>query len=209
MSSETWISFLHIPKNAIPQEMFEILLSPALCHVLAPHKKTCIWPWCCRHLSTCLKMFSKPVELVMQLTPLSTGYLFKMTTTAGTLQFQQLHGSSVEAVPLEWPSIYVCFFLVSCSRARLPNFLSFIPLLWVFVALGLTQMSMLHCREDAVLCNSFIAWLYFSCHGPVCLLHDSGLSNNHWENHALADKTKEMKNEKKKGLWQSSFYCMH
>lgn len=73
-------------------------------------------------------------------------------------------------------------------------FLSFIPLLWFFVALGLTQMSMLHGREDAALCNSFIAWLYFSCHGPVCLLHDSGLSNNHWENHALADKTKEMKN---------------
>lgn len=58
-------------------------------------------------------------------------------------------------------------------------FLSFKPLLWFFVALGLTQMSMLHCREDAALCNSFIAWLYFSCHGPVCLLHDSGLSNNH------------------------------
>lgn len=30
------------------------------------------------------------------------------------------------------------------------------------------------------------------------LLHDSGLSNNLWENHALADKTKEMKNGKKK-----------
>lgn len=32
----------------------------------------------------------------------------------------------------------------------------------------------------------------------MCLLHDSGLSNNLWENNALADKSKEMKNGKKK-----------
>lgn len=82
-SSETWISFLTIPQNAIPQEMLEIFLSPALCHILAPHKSTHIWPWCCRHSSMCLKTFSKPVELVMQSAPLSKGYLFKWAQQQG------------------------------------------------------------------------------------------------------------------------------
>lgn len=122
----------------------------------------------------------------------------QMSTAAGTLQFQQLCGSSVGSVSLEWPSMNVCFFLVPCSKAWLPNFSVLHTTFMVYVALGLTQMLMLYCREDAALCNSFIALLYFSCHGPMCLLHDSGLSNNLWENHALADKTKETKNGKKK-----------
>lgn len=78
----------------------------------------------------------------------------QMSTAAGTLQFQQLHRSSVGTVSLEWPSMNVCFFLV--PWAWLPGiFLSFIRLT-VCVALGLIQVLMLHCREDAALGNSFI-----------------------------------------------------
>lgn len=102
----------------------------------------------------------------------------QMSTAAGTLQFQQLHGSSVGSASLEWLSMNVCSFLVPCSKAGLPNFSVLHTTFMVCVALGLTQMLMLYCREDAGLCNSFIALLYFSCRGPMCLLHDSGLSNN-------------------------------
>lgn len=102
----------------------------------------------------------------------------QMSTAAGTLQFQQLHGSSVGSASLEWLSMNMCFFLVPCSKAGLPNFSVLHTTFMVYVALGLTQMLMSYCREDAGLCNSFIALLYFSCRGPMCLLHDSGLSNN-------------------------------
>lgn len=43
----------------------------------------------------------------------------------------------------------------------------------------------------------------------MCLLHDSGLSNNLWENHALADKTKEMKNGKKKKKALAEQFLLH
>lgn len=53
----------------------------------------------------------------------------QMSTAAGTLQFQQLHGTSVGAVSLERPSMDVCFFLV--PWAWFPGILlSFMRLLW-------------------------------------------------------------------------------
>lgn len=80
-----------------------------------------------------------------------------MSTAEGTLQFQQLLGSSLGALSLGWPSMNVCFFLVPSSRARLSNFFVSHTTFLVCGALGVTQVLVLHCREDAGLCNSLIS----------------------------------------------------